>query len=1203
MIVVHRAERADRLVEALADLLACAPADPMTEEIVAVPTRGVERWVAQRLSHRLGATGAGGGVCANVAFPFPGSMVEQATAIACGFDPELDPWPPDRSVWPLLELVDDSLTAPWLEPLVAHLKAGSPEHPEGTVTIRRFAVVRHLADLYDRYAVHRPDMVQRWAEGLERSRSTRSVTSSNGPGGGRDDHWQARLWRRLRRRIGIPSPAERLATAVTRLEAEPHLLDLPPRLSLFGLTRLPASHLRVLEAIGRNRDVHLFLLHPSGVLWEAIEAAAARARARPSSKRSDDSTVVIAANPLLRSWGRDAREMQLVLRSRGVEGGEHLPMPEPPPDGRCLLRLLQADVRANRAPGEARRNHDGDPRPALDPADDSLRVHACHGQLRQVEVMRDAILHLLADDPSLEPSDVLVMCPDIESFAPLVRAVFGSGDLRDADDRQGEPRQREPGPPQLRVRLADRSLRQTNPVLALAAQLLELAAGRVTASEVLDLAGREPVARRFGFGDDELGRLERWVVECGIRWGLDEAHRVPWGLDQVGDGTWQAGLNRLLLGVAMTEEGQRLVAGILPLDDVPSSEVDLAGRFVEFVERLQAAIDRLRGPHTVGDWAKAIAEAVESLSLPPPREPWQREQLRRLLDDVVGTAMRAADRLQVAADTPRALLDLAEVRALLDGRLRGRPTRASFRTGDLTFCTLVPMRSVPHRVVGLLGLDEDAFPRHPAHDGDDLLLAEPHVGDWDPRSEDRQLLLDALLAATEHLIVTYQARDPRTNQERAPCVPVAELLDVVDRTVRVPDGSPHLHARAHVVVEHPLQSFDRRNFVAGGLAGDQPWSFDPVDLAGARALVQPRREPRPFLSRPLDRLDAQTVQLDALVRFLEHPVRAFLRERLGWYGTASTAEVKDALPVALDALERWGVGDRMLGALLAGATMDEAQAAELGRGLLPPGELAAHELREIKQTAASLAGAARRWTAESQPASIEVAVRLTDGRTLIGTVPDVYSKGASEDPGAAAYACIVRCVYSQLGPKHRLAAWARFLALSAAHPEQEVSAVTIGRSAAAGRGPRVATSELPPLGSTPEERVTGALSALAVLVDLYDRGMCEPLPLPTKTSEKCAEALRDGKHPRSACRTTWDAGTYVPGEAADPEHVLVLGGETTIDDLLAERARGDECGPGWASDPSRFVRLARRLWEPLLAHERLEQREHLDRLEQREQRT
>ncbi len=363
-------------------------------------------------------------------------------------------------------------------------------------------------------------------------------------------------------------------------------------------------------------------------------------------------------------------------------------------------------------------------------------------------MLRDAILHLLADDPTLEPRDVIVMCPDIETFAPLIQATFGAG------DDEVEPV--EGAPPDLRVRLADRSLRQTNPVLGVVARLIELAGERLTASQVLDLADREPVRRRFRLDDDDIARMEEWVRASGIRWGLDAAHRAPFKLEQLPSGTWRAGLDRLLLGVTMSEDDQRLFERVLPIDDVESGAIDLVGRFAELIDRLQGSVDALSKPKAIDEWAAALAAAADVLTTTPPRDAWQRAELQRLLDDVVSEA---------AGNT--AELALTELRTLLADRLKGRPTRANFRTGHLTICTLVPMRSVPHRVVCLLGLDDGVFPRKTPRDGDDLLLDDPHIGERDARTEDRQLLLDALMAATDRLIVTYTGNDERTNLAQA----------------------------------------------------------------------------------------------------------------------------------------------------------------------------------------------------------------------------------------------------------------------------------------------------------------------------------------------------------------------------------------------------------------------------------------------------
>ena len=347
MLHIHRAERADGLIEALAELLRDPLEDPFASEVIAVPTRGMERWLTQRLSMHLGATpGRSDGVCANVEFPFPRKLVEDALAVASGIAPESDRWRPERAVWPLLEVVDECLEEPWMRLLARHIADRS----------RRFGSIRHIAGLFDRYALQRPEMVRAWAAGEEAG-------------------WQAELWRRLRAKLGQASPAERLEPGCARLAEQPGLVDLPPRFSLFGLTRLPPARLQVLRALAAGRDVHLFLLHPSPALWERLSSAP-----RPR-RRAEDATARLAENRLLASWGRDAREMQLVLAAR-----PRITTIRSRRAADTLLARVQADIRANR------------PAAAHEP-DESIRVHACHGRARQVEVLRDAILHELQRDP------------------------------------------------------------------------------------------------------------------------------------------------------------------------------------------------------------------------------------------------------------------------------------------------------------------------------------------------------------------------------------------------------------------------------------------------------------------------------------------------------------------------------------------------------------------------------------------------------------------------------------------------------------------------------------------------------------------------------------------------------------------------------------------------------------------------------------
>ncbi|MEP6798086.1 MAG: exodeoxyribonuclease V subunit gamma, partial [Lapillicoccus sp.] len=805
--------------------------------------------------------------------------------------------------------------------------------------------------------------------------------------------------------------------------------------------------------------------------------------------------------------------------------------PAPPP---TLLGWLQGDLRGDVVPDSAARA-----KRRLAAADRSVQVHATHGLARQVEVLREVLVGLLEDDPTLEPRDILVMCPDIDTCAPLFQAAFGLGGVVD----HGHPAHR------LRVRLADRGLVETNPFVAVAAQVIGLAGGRATLTEVLDLAASPPVRHRFGFGDDELATVTTWSQQSGVRWGLNEDLRAAYQLADYPQNTWRAGLDRLLIGVAVGEGGS-LVGDVLPYDEVSSAQIDLAGRLAEFVGRLESLIEDLSAATTLVDWVTLLLEGVLALGSAPPHEAWQGAQFERELGSI----------LAGAGEDGGPQLRLADLRSLLDQRGGGRPTRSNFRTGSLTVCTMVPMRSVPHRVVCLVGLDDGVFPRATSLDGDDALARNPVTGERDVRSEDRQLLLDAVLAATERLVVTYTGANEVTGQERPPSVPLGELLDALDATTAE-------SVRRRVLVRHPLQPYDPRNLTAGTLGSldrrGRPvaFSFDRAALLGAQAAGAQRTITTPFLATRLPAAARGDVALKDLQDFFAHPARAFLRQRLDVAVSRDVDEPDDAMPIALDALEKWGIGDRMMRRLLDGVNAEQVFDAEMRRGELPPGALADPLIREVATRAAALVqGTAGLRTISRR--SIDVEVDLGDDRRLTGVVPDV--RGSQ----------LVRVHYSSLGPKHRLASWIDLVALASAYPQTPWYATTVGWD---GRERRPRSSSLQAMG-------LDARAVLADLVDIRDRGLREPLPLALRTAHEWAAAAHRRRPEDRAARVQWETSQerVVPGEQDDAEHLLVHGARVSFA-AVKGRPGGDET---WNDASSRLGRYAVRLWQPLLDHER-----------------
>jgi exodeoxyribonuclease V gamma subunit len=1088
---VHRAERTDVLADGLGTLLATPPADPFAEDLVVVPARGVERWLSQRLSHLLGRGAAADGVCAGVVFRSPASLISEIAGTR-----EDDPWSPEAMTWPLLEVIDAHLDDPWCRTLATHLGHFADGDEKELRQGRRYAVARRLAGLFASYARQRPRLLASWLDG-------------DSAGLDADLAWQPELWRRLVEAMAIDPPHVRHAKTVARLQES--ACELPDRISLFGYTRLSATDIELLDALSTHHEVHLWLPHPSVNLWTALSDL------HGTIPRRDDESHLRVDHPLLATLGRDLRELQRSLPP-GRDTDEFLSA-GPRPD--TLLGWLQSDIAAN-APAPPGRS--------LHPEDRSVQVHSCHGPARQIEVLREVLLGLLADDRTLEPRDILVMCPDIETYAPLIAADFGLGEVVPG----AHPAHR------LRVRLADRSLVQTNPLLALTAQLLSLASSRVTATEVLNIAHAGPVRDRFDFTDDDLENITTWVKQSNIRWGLDREHRTPFGVDFI-QNTWQFGVDRILAGVAMSDDSQTWIATTLPLDDVGSNRVELAGRLAEFVTRLRAAVNALTGTRTLKEWLTALTESLVQIARVAHDDAWQLSQLQREFNEVL---RRAGDR----ADTA---LRLTDVHALLAGQFAGRPTRANFRTGTLTVCTMVPMRSVPHRVVCLVGLDDTVFPRLGSPDGDDALSRDPMTGERDIRSEDRQLLLDAVCAATEKLVITYTGANEYTGKERPPAVPLMELLDALDTTTEA-------QVRGHVVTRHPLQPFDIKNVRPGALGvPGQPFSFDATALSAAIAMAGDRPAQPEFFAAPLPERPAGDVGLAELLTFYRDPIRGFFTE-LEFALPRDFDGIDDAMPVEVDNLQQWVVGDRMLTDIVAGMDPQQARQAEWRRGLLPPGWLGCHIVNELRDQAMQLATAAAHYRL-GDPQAHDVDVDLGNGRRLTGTVSQVFGERT------------VALTFSKLGGQHLLAAWIPLLALTAAMPERDWSAVCIGRAV---KGEGLAQRSL----GRPQEDPRGVLRTL---VEMFDTGRREPLPLPIKTSYAWAAArfaLATGNYYRKPPSPHGEARAKWKFEREEPAVQRIWGYEPELEVLLTPPSPPEEVD----GESTRLGACAARLWLPML---------------------
>lgn len=1074
MFHIHHSNRMEWLLDALADVCGEAPADPFEAEQVVVQNPGMARWLALGLAERTG-------VAANLEFPLLATFVWRLYAGQLDAVPEQSPLDREVLLWRLMTLLPAQLEDPAYAPLRHYLR-GADE------PLRRYQLACRIADLFDQYLVFRAERVLAWETGEE-------------------GHWQARLWRTLCAG-GRPSHRARLYAAFGERARTGALRrgDLPVRVSLFGLTAIPPAYIEVLRAIAEVIDVHLFVLNPSLNYWGDIvdERMLARLRARRARLgRTGEADHLSVGNPLLASLGQQGRDLVDLLHAGASEDHERYA----PPERLDLLGLLQLDILLLQTRGDG----EGEQPPLpLAPEDRSVQVHSAHGPMREVQILHDRLLALFEDCEGLTPRDIVVMAPDIDAYAPYVEAVFGAA----------------PSERHIPWSIADRHAAAESPLAATLATLLALPQSRLTVSEVLTLLEDAAVMRRLGLDDGGLERVRRWVREANIRWGLDAGMRAELGLPAEDAASWAFGLRRLLLGYAMPPNEGRLFAGIAPYTDIEGNEARDLGLLADFIERLGAWRTRLAQPRTAAAWADTLGALLDDCLLPDEDETRFLQQVREVLETLRGHCQVAG----FAED-----IELAVVRDHLRGRLEDAHGGQAFLDGRVSFCNMVPMRSIPFRVVCLLGMNDGDYPRVQRPLGFDLIAEQPQRGDRSRREDDRYLFLEALLSAREVFYVSYVGRDIRSNAERVPSVLLGELLETIERGFRAPDGGA---VHPCVVVEHPLQPFSPRYFTDDECLFSYAAEWLPASAhAGIGA----------FLGEPLPEpvadgvLPWRELELGELAVFLVHPARYLLERRLGIYLREYDAQAEDSEAFALDHLGIWQLKSQALALALSGHEAGELRARALADGSLPSAGFGEQAFAHAVEAVPAFADALRTLGAEAPSETLELDRVFGDCR-LRGWVRGVGAGG------------LLRYRPGKLRAQDRLRLWLEHLVLNALVPSG-VEPVSVFR----------AEDRMLRLGP-----VADAVDRLADLVDLFRAGWCAPLPFFPETSLVYAERLlrrgEDASEARMAAEKVWRGSDFAAGDGDDAYN------------QLAFRGRDPLLGAG-------FAELARRVYEPLLLAE------------------
>lgn len=1067
-LFLHMGNRLETLADEISHILESPLSSPMVPETIVVQSRGMQRWISMEIARRQG-------IFANGLFPFPNAFVDALCRCAVPDlpEPEKDGFHPSALTFRLFSLLPACIEQPGFEPIRIYLR-------DDDRMLKRLQLAETIADLFDQYLVFRPEMILGWEQGA-------------------DAHWQAQLWRMLATDLG-PENDQLLHRARLRrllLKALRNFHDtipgLPERVSAFGVSYLPQFHLEVLAALAQRIPVHLFCINPCREYWADI--AGRRDAGRIVRRYSDDAVDpktdlhIEEGNRLLAATGKLGKAfLELIL-----DAGAQIQAYFEEPGADSLLSRVQSDILHLRNPDGAVRCQ----------PDDSIQIHSCHNPMREIEVLHDQLLALFEEDPSLSPRDVLVMTPDIEAYAPLIHAEFDA----DPDDRNRIP-----------YSVSDSSVRRDSRVAAGLLVMLDLAGSRFGATEVLNLLEVEPIRQRFAISEEEVGRISQWVAGSGIRWGRDAGDRKRAGLPASAANTWQAGTDRLLLGYAVPDE-DLLLHGIVPYGRIEGNDAQTLGRFLEFTHRLFDFIDRFSLERPPALWRDLLAEALEALFLRGDETESEYRELLSCLDDLARHAQNAG------CDEP---IGWEGIRSWLCRRLKNRSFGSGFISGGVTFCAMVPMRSIPFKVVCMIGMNDGAFPRESRTPGFDLIAARPRPGDRNRRDDDRYLFLEALISARSRLYISYVGQSVQDGSSLPPSVMVSELVDALHRGYGIDAGQ--------LTVRHRLQAFSPRYFVPE----DRLFSYSMENLDTARAL-KAGKSLSPFMIGKIPVTEGesrqwQTLDIHLLSDFFSHPVRFLLRQRLGIHLEVEPESLENTEPFVLDGLQAYHIGQELVSLLLRDGSPSARLPVERGIGRLPHGSPGEAGFRRLSADARRFAQNVQRLELGEPKSPLEVILDI-GGFSLRGKLEEVYDRG------------LCRFRYGRMRPVDLLDGWLRHLVFCIMRPFPAPGATSLYFRDAAWRF----------------SRTDRARHVLAELLGLFKAGLSRPLPLFPAASEAYARARFSGVSESKAmarARRVW-ADEFRPGESDDPYHRLCFRDQDPLD--------------------AEFRELAEAVWTPLFA--------------------
>jgi exodeoxyribonuclease V gamma subunit len=1062
----------------------------------------MERWLTLETAARTS-------IWANVECPFPNTFIRLINKLLLPEIPDIKFFEKRFITWHLMAILPDLVHEPEFHKVRSYLASGGD--------LKLYQLSYEIADLFDQYTLYRPDTIIDWEKGNK-------VYAG-------EEAWQATLWLHLIERLRHNQyfsdlhRARLLAMLLEKLQAPG--LDcsfLPPRITIFGISSLPPYHLKILAALAQHIDLYVFVMNPCREYWFDIIPDRDIVKISRKEALPEDMLHLVQGNSLLASMGHLGRDFMSLLQELDPNEEESFS----DPGTVTLLTNIQQDIfhlRENQnLPTKQAAN-----RKKILSTDSSISFLSCHSPMREIEILHDNLLEIFNGTTKtvhLEPRDILVMAPDINEYAPFIRAVFGA-------ERKSV---------KIPYSISDQSIESASQYIESFFKLISLSEGRLTSVDVMSLLDSDAIRNRFSFTAQDIPILQQWISDTRIRWGIDAEHRKNIGLPGHNENTWRAGLDRLLLGYALQGNDRILFENILPYDLMEGSCTDLLGSFLDFCENLFSLVEQLKKDHTLAEWSSILLQTKDAFLLA--------DELTEIEDTLLQQTLTELLELQTLTSFMNPI-SISVIRSFLHAALEERFATgfgsSGFFTGHITFCSMLSMRAIPYKTIYLLGMNDGSYPRPGQRRSFDITAIEPRRGDRSRRHDDRYLFLETLLSARKQLFVSFVGQSVQDGSKRPPSVLVSELMDYIEQNYSLEtqdDSSATTIDR--LTTHHRLQPFHPDYYrMPPHRNHDKLFSYSRENNDAAVALTKSPQESYTIFtsSLPPPPEEYRQVDINELVRFFVHPVRYLLRKRIGIAPVEESQNLNTSEPFYIKGLDRYVLENDILAHVSAGGDPELLYEAKKAAGQLPHGRMGKVYFSQAVSEVLSFQEIISALVAGQKLEKLEVDLDI-EGFTLTGHLDNVAATG------------LVQYRYATIKPKDVLRGWIFHLVLNRQRetgvPESIKHTFLAGKDRTLQYLPVAANSNF-----------------LTELLSLYWLGLSEPLHFFPQASFAFAQALHNGKSEQEAMLraiSQWEGNIRTgPGDKYDVYNSL--------------------CCNNMELPKESFTDLAQKIFLPALAHQ------------------